>query len=115
MFAVMVAFTMSSLTATSAELNQFNHWINNSEYNRSLKDFLSEFDYGSTNSEKTLMDKLHIIFEKLKSSSFPTAVANLTNQKCVNDSLLYLDTLYSLSGSNASWARQSKQQIIILK
>lgn len=49
------------------------------------------------------------LFKLLKSSSFPTAVAsNLSNQKCVNDSQLYVTTLYSLSGSNASWARQSK-------
>lgn len=50
---------------------------------------------------------LHSILTVLKSSSFPTAVANISNQKCVEDSLLYVHTLYSL-GPNTTWARQSQ-------
>lgn len=104
----MVVFTMSFVTVTKAELNHFNNWRNLGEHQGSSKELINEFDYGSSNSEMSLTDKIHILFEKLKLSSFPTAVTNLTNQKCVNDSLLYVHTLYSSSGSNASWARQSK-------
>lgn len=98
---------MGLFMVTKAEQNNLNHLSNISESKRLLK--LINV-YGSSKSENVLTDTLYLLFETLKSSSFPTAVANLTNQKCVNDSLLYVHTLYSYSGSNASWARQSKKK-----
>ena len=77
----------------------------------------AEFD-ASDLTKSVLTDALHNFFEKIKSSSFPTAVANLTNQKCVSDSQLYVHTLYSLAGSNTSWARQSNfyfKNLILIK
>ncbi len=80
-------------------------------YRQSWKKFEAEFD-NTFSSKGPLTDALLTLFKLLKSSSFPTAVANLSNQKCVNDIQLYVNTLYSLTGSNASWARQSKTVIL---
>ena len=48
---------------------------------------------------------IHTVFEALKSSSFPTAVAKNISQLCKQDSLDYVHNLYSL---NSLWALQSK-------
>ena len=51
-------------------------------------------------------ETLHSLLKLLKSSSFPTAVANISNQQCVTDSLLYVHGIYNIS-SSSRWARQS--------
>jgi len=68
---------------------------------------LLQYFEDNLNSGEVTLDALQNIFKALKSSSFPTAFANLTNEKCVKDSQLYVRNLYN-SGSNSSWARQSK-------
>ena len=68
---------------------------------------LLQYFEDNLNSGEVTLDALQTIFKALKSSSFPTAFANLTNEKCVKDSQLYVRNLYN-SGSNSSWARQSK-------
>ena len=102
---VTVALIINSSNGQIANLNNLKKV---SENQQSWFQLMKEIEDRSPNSEKALIDALHTIFKLLKSSSFPTAVAVLSNEKCVNDSLLYVHTLYSLTGSNASWARQSK-------
>ncbi len=68
---------------------------------------LLQYFEDNLNSGEVTLDVLQNIFKALKSTSFPTAFANLTNEKCVKDSQLYVRNLYN-SGSNSSWARQSK-------
>lgn len=58
------------------------------------------------------VDSLHTILAILKSSSFPTAVGNISNQQCVEDSLLYVHSLYNVT-AGARWARQSTFPSII--
>lgn len=68
---------------------------------------LKEYLENNLNSnDGVTLDALQAIFKALKSSSFPTAFANLTNEKCVKDSQLYVRNFYT-SGKNSSWARQS--------
>lgn len=50
---------------------------------------------------------LHSLLTLLKSSSFPTAVANISNQQCVSDSIAYVHSLYNPKPTTR-WARQSK-------
>jgi hypothetical protein len=52
-----------------------------------------------------LISLIKRIFIALESSSFPTAVAKNINQKCKEDSQLYLRSLYS---NRTLWALQSK-------
>lgn len=93
----------------NGQIANLNNWKTISENRQSWSQLMNEIDDRSPSSDKTIITTiLHKIFTALKSSSFPTAVADLSNEKCVNDSLLYVHTLYSLTGSNASWARQSK-------
>lgn len=51
------------------------------------------------------MALLHNVFAALKSSSFPTAVANNISQQCLEDSQLYVHSLYT---NRSLWALQSK-------
>ena len=102
-----VFFLMDSITVIIGQQANLDHLRRISENQQTWKHLMDDLDIRSSDSDKAFIDTLHLIFEKLKSSSFPTAVASLKNQKCVNDSQLYVHTLYSLTGSNASWARQS--------
>jgi hypothetical protein len=52
-----------------------------------------------------LISLIKRIFIALESSSFPTAVAKNINQKCKEDSQLYVRSLYS---NRTLWALQSK-------
>lgn len=56
-----------------------------------------------------LTSLIKTIFLALESSSFPTAVAKNINQKCREDSQLYVRSLYS---NRTLWALQSKLQKI---
>jgi hypothetical protein len=57
-----------------------------------------------------LTSLLHNVFTALKSSSFPTAVASNISQQCLQDSQLYVHSLYT---NRSLWALQSKKTIII--
>jgi len=84
----------------------YNDWLPVSEDQQSWMETIEQLD--TLDLKGPLTNLLHRIFKALKSSSFPTAVANLTNEKCVRDSQLYVHALYNLAGSsNTSWARQS--------
>jgi hypothetical protein len=50
------------------------------------------------------IDVIHQLLKALKSSSFPTAVAQNISQECIDDSVLYVHSYYNLS----LWALQSK-------
>jgi hypothetical protein len=51
------------------------------------------------------MSLLRQVFTALKSSSFPTAVANNISQQCLEDSQFYVNSLYT---NQSRWAIQSK-------
>lgn len=112
-FIELIAVIHNSYCQGQILLNNFNF-----EDRQPWTKLIAEFDASSDHTKSVVTDALHNFFETIKSSSFPTAVANLTNQKCVSDSQLYVHTLYSLAGSNTSWARQSNfdfKNLILIK
>ena len=52
---------------------------------------------------------IHNLIVAIKSSSFPTAVAQNISQQCTNDSLLYVHSLYT-----SLWALQSKHILLVI-
>ncbi len=58
------------------------------------------------------MSLLRQVFTALKSSSFPTAVANNISQQCLDDSQFYVNSLYT---NQSRWAIQSKFVFLIIK
>ena len=63
--------------------------------------------------EKALTDMIarfiHNLIVAIKSSSFPTAVAQNISEQCTNDSLLYVHSLYT-----SLWALQSKHILLVI-
>jgi hypothetical protein len=58
-----------------------------------------------TEAASDLASLLHNVFAALKSSSFPTAVAQNISQQCLQDSQLFVHNLYT---NQSLWSLQSK-------